>query len=146
MVRVPSTAVRTEALRDGREHVNPFPVRKTIEQGHERGMKLHARQLAEQRRDQLSSIATLAFCAHPVFVCPHPASLAMSPPRAILSDPSTRHMLRFAPVQTIADPDRRDALDSANGVDLVMRRWARILGALGSVGLVAVVVRCLVGW
>jgi hypothetical protein len=64
----------------------------------------------------------------------------------ILSDPSTRHMLRFAPVQTIADPDRRDALDSANGVDLVMRRWARILGALGSVGLVAVVVRCLVGW
>ena len=64
----------------------------------------------------------------------------------IVSDPSTRHMLRFAPVETIADRERQDALDSANGVDLVMRRWARILGAAGSVAAVAVVVKCLVGW
>ena len=64
----------------------------------------------------------------------------------IVSDPSTRHMLRFAPVETIADRERQDALDSANGVDLVMRRWARILGVCGSVAVMAVVVRCLVGW
>lgn len=64
----------------------------------------------------------------------------------VLSDPATRHMLRFAPVDTIPDRERRDALDAANGVDLVMRRVGRIAAALASVIAVAAVVRCLVGW
>lgn len=36
------------------------------------------------------------------------------------------HALSFAPVDTIADPARREALDAADGADLVLRRWTRI--------------------
>ncbi len=64
----------------------------------------------------------------------------------VVDDPRERHMLRFAPVDTIPDKDRRDALDAANGVDLVMRRVGRIAAVVASVVAVAVVVRCLVGW
>lgn len=45
-------------------------------------------------------------------------------------------MLRFAPVETIDDPDRADRLAAANGVDLVKRKWTRIAwGALLAVAL-----------
>lgn len=54
-------------------------------------------------------------------------------------------MLRFVPVDTIPDRDRRDALDSANGVDLVKRRVSRVLGVLGVTVVLLVVLRCLVG-
>ena len=41
------------------------------------------------------------------------------------------HVLSFAPVDTIADPARREALDAADGADLVQRRWGRIFAWLG---------------
>ena len=46
-------------------------------------------------------------------------------PPPVVSDVRTRHMLSFAPVSTIEDQARRDALDSANGVDLALRFWTR---------------------
>ena len=44
----------------------------------------------------------------------------------VVSDVRTRHMLSFAPVSIIEDQARRDALDSANGVDLALRFWTRV--------------------
>lgn len=53
--------------------------------------------------------------------------------------------LTFAPVETIPDADRRAALDAANGVDLVLRRWTRIgRGVVVALGLF-LAVRLLVG-
>lgn len=39
----------------------------------------------------------------------------------------SRTEVSFAPVDTINDPLRREALDAADGADLVQRRWTRIL-------------------
>ncbi len=54
--------------------------------------------------------------------------LVRDPPPVVIEvhEPSA-HALRFAPVETINDPARREALDAADGVDLVQRRWGRIL-------------------
>lgn len=54
--------------------------------------------------------------------------LVRDPPPVVIEvrQPSA-HALRFVPVDTIADPARREALDAADGADLVKRRWTRIL-------------------
>lgn len=58
--------------------------------------------------------------------------LVRDPPPAVieLHRPS-RVELSLVPVETIADPARREALDAADGVDLVQRRWGRIFAWLG---------------
>lgn len=66
-------------------------------------------------------------------------------PPPVVSDVRSRHVLRFAPVETIDDPLRRDALDAAHGVDLTRRRVQRALATAGTIVLLLVVVRCLLG-
>ena len=58
--------------------------------------------------------------------------LVRDPPPVVIEirEPST-HALSFAPVDTIDDPARREALLAASGVDLVQRRWTRIFAWLG---------------
>ncbi len=67
------------------------------------------------------------------------------PATAIEVRAPSSHVLAFAPVETIADPRRRDMLDAANGVDLTLRRWTRIARAVVVVVGLLVTVRLLVG-
>ena len=66
-------------------------------------------------------------------------------PPPVVSDVQTRHMLSFAPVSMIEDRARREALDSANGVDLTLRFWTRLaltVALLASLGVgIALVAR-----
>lgn len=63
-------------------------------------------------------------------------------PPPVVSDVRSRHVLSFAPVETIDDPLRRECLDSANGVDLVQRRVTRIAVLAAIVVALAFVLRC----
>jgi hypothetical protein len=54
-------------------------------------------------------------------------------------------VLRFAPVETIDDPLRRDALAAAQGRDLVQERVTRWMVFAAIVGALLFVLRCLVG-
>lgn len=67
------------------------------------------------------------------------------PPDPVVSDPAHRHVLRFAPVETIDDPLRRECLNAANGRDLVQERVTRWMVFAAIVGALAFVLRCLVG-
>ena len=58
--------------------------------------------------------------------------LVRDPPPVVLPVRSpSRVELALVPVDTIADPARREALDAADGADLVQRRWGRIFAWLG---------------
>jgi hypothetical protein len=67
------------------------------------------------------------------------------PPAPVVSDPAHRHVLRFAPVETIDDPLRREALAAAQGRDLVQERVTRWMVFAAIVGALLFVLRCLVG-
>ncbi len=72
--------------------------------------------------------------------------LVRDPPPVVIEirEPSA-HALSFAPVESIDDPARREALLAASGVDLAQRRWTRFLRyATAALGLY-VVVRLLTG-
>lgn len=72
--------------------------------------------------------------------------LVRDPPPVVIEvrEPST-HALRFAPVETIADPARREALDAADGADLVKRRWTRILKIATAVLALYIVIQLFTG-
>ena len=53
------------------------------------------------------------------------------PPVTITVREPSAHALSLVPVDTLDDPARREALDAADGVDLVQRRWTRIFAWLG---------------
>lgn len=53
------------------------------------------------------------------------------PPVEITIREPSAHALSLVPVDTLDDPARREALDAADGVDLVQRRWGRIFAWLG---------------
>ena len=67
------------------------------------------------------------------------------PPDPVVSDPAHRHVLRFAPVETIDDPLRREALAAAQGRDLVQERVTRWMVFAAIVGALLFVLRCLAG-
>lgn len=54
---------------------------------------------------------------------PPPVTITIREPSAVA--------LQLVPVDTIDDPARREALDAADGADLVQRRWGRIFAWLG---------------
>lgn len=66
-------------------------------------------------------------------------------PLPVVSDVRRRHVLNFAPVDMIDDPDRRAALLAASGVDLSQRRWTRRVVALACILGVLLVARLLLG-